>query len=273
MKPFFLFSFWGLLAISAFCQTDPLTQSHGARSQGLGNSRLNQRDSWAFFNHIGGLDRIEQSELRTGYDARFGLKELNTFSLSGALKNQKGTIGFGISRFGGKLFNQHLMGIGYSNTLGIASLGAKIEWFQTQIEGFGTGNSLVISFGGLAELGPKTFFGANISNINRGKFGKNSDQRLPTTIQMGLSYLPSMLLSTFVEIEKEVDSSPIVKAGIEYRPIQWISIRTGVSSNPTRVSFGLGIQKDRFGFDYAYGQNTALGRTHHLSLGLKLGAK
>jgi hypothetical protein len=273
MKPILFFCFLGILVIPVFCQSDPMTQSQGARSQGMGNLKLNLPDSWSIFNNVGVMDRVDQSQISAGYDNRYGLKDLNTLSISGAFKYEFGTIGAGISRFGGDLFNQHLLGLGFSNTLGITSLGAKIEWFQTQIEGFGTGNSLMFSFGGLAELGPKTRFGANFSNINRARIGKNTSQKQPTLIQMGITYLPAKQISIHSELEKEVDTKPIFKVGLEYMPASWALFRTGISSHPARASFGLGFRKEKFGFDYAYGQNSALGRTQHLSLILQLGDK
>lgn len=268
MKPFLFLCFWVFLAISSFSQTDPLTQAQGARSQGLGNIKTNLPDAWTIFNSVGALDRIKSSQITSSFDSRFGLKELSTFGIAGAFQEGWGTFGFGISRFGGELFNQHLMGLGFSNTLGIVSLGAKIEWFQTQIEGFGTGNSFLFSFGGVAELGPKTFFGANFSNINRARFSKNRDQRIPTFIEMGVTYLPSKNISLYSEIEKEVDTKAIFKVGLEYKLKEWICLRTGISSTPNRLNFGFGIRRERFGFDYAFGQNSILGSSHHFSLGL-----
>ena len=247
-------------------QTDPLSQAHGARAQGMGNPKVFLPDSWTFFNNIGALDRIENSQISAGLDSRFGIPDLSSVDLSLGWKNDFGTFGLGVSRFGGKLFSQQLLGLGFSNTLGIVSLGAKIDWYQTQIEGFGTGNAFLFSLGGVAELGPKFFLGANFSNLNRAKVSQNNDQRLPTLVQMGISYLPSESIRIIAELEKDIELDPIFRAGIEYHLNEWIYLRTGISSNPARLSFGLGLRKDRFGFDYAYGQNTALGRTHHLSL-------
>ncbi|WP_026966165.1 hypothetical protein [Algoriphagus terrigena] len=268
---FLCFSFWAITISQA--QTDPLSQAHGARSQGMGSAKVILPDAWTYFNNIGALDRLEQTEISAGFDHRYGISELSTVDLAVGWKNNFGTLGLGLSRFGGKLFNQQLIGLGFSNTLGIVSLGAKIDWFQTQIEGFGTGHALIFSLGGVAELGPKFFLGANFSNLNQAKISNNSEQRLPTAVQLGISYLPSESLRIQAEVEKDIEIDPVFKAGIEYRLRDWIYLRTGISSNPSRLSFGLGMRKNQFGFDYAYGQNTSLGRTHHLSLVMKLGEK
>lgn len=269
MKHSIFFCFLFLVFSSLKAQTDPLTQSHGARSQSLGNLRVNISDSWAYFNNIGSLDRIAESELAVGYDHRFGLNELSTFDLVGAWKNNFGTIGFGVSRFGGSLFNQQSLGIGFSNQLGIVSIGMKAEWFQTQIEGFGTGNALLLSLGGVAELSPQFFMGANISNINRGKISKNSEDRLPTSIQMGITYRPVPQLNIYLEAEKDIEIDPTVKAGLEYAFREWLWLRAGANTNPGRVFFGFGLMPGRFQIDYGFGQNSALGSTNHVSLGMR----
>ena len=269
MKHSFFFCFLFLVFTSVKAQTDPLTQSHGARSQSLGNLRVNLSDSWAYFNNIGSLDRIAESELAVGVDHRFGLNELSTFNLVGAWKNNFGTIGFGVSRFGGSLFNQQTLGLGFSNQFGIISMGMKAEWLQTQVEGFGTGNALILSLGGVAELSPQFFLGAHISNINRGKISQNTDDRLPTSIQMGITYRPVSQVNFYVEAEKDVEINPTVKVGLEYAIREWLWLRAGANTNPGRVFFGIGLKPGRFQFDYGFSQNSALGSTNHVSLGIR----
>jgi hypothetical protein len=87
-------------------------------------------------------------------------------------------------------------------------------------------------------------------------------------MQLGLSYLPSKNLVFHTELEKDLDAKPSLKIGLQYQLEEWIYLRTGLHSQPSRLSFGLGLQKKWFGLDYAYGQNSALGSTHHLSLHL-----
>ncbi|SHO59452.1 hypothetical protein [Algoriphagus zhangzhouensis] len=262
--PFLLF---GLVTVG-FAQTDPLTQTHGAINQGLGNLRVNPTNAHSYFNNPGALSRIEKSEMAVGFDLRYGLKELSTGDLALAWKRQNGTFGFGISAFGGKLFKQQTIGMAYSNQMGIVSAGLKAELLQTQIDGFGSATSLIFSFGGIAELSPKFFIGANISNINRAKVSAESNNRLPTGVQLGINYLPTDQLSLFLEIEKDIQLEPITKLGISYSIQDWIILRSGINTQPSRLFFGLGILPGKISINYAYGQNSSLGSTHHLSFGM-----
>lgn len=273
MKQLIFLSFLLCLHFSINAQTDPLTQIHGARSQGMGNLRIHGMDTWSYFNNPGGLTKLETSAVSAGYDSRFGLKELSSVDLVGAWKIKPGTLGFGVSRFGGKLFNQQSVGLAFANQLGIVSVGARLEWFQTQIEGFGTGNSFIFSLGGMAELSPQFSVGASISNLNRAKISANSESRLPTGVSLGILYSPVSSLQIHVELEKDIQIKPVVKAGIEYGIKDWIFLRTGINSNPNRLFFGVGLKSSRFRIDYSYGQNQALGSTNHVSLGFSLNGK
>ncbi|WP_086543286.1 PorV/PorQ family protein [Algoriphagus antarcticus] len=273
MKQLTFFCFLLCMHFSAKAQTDPLTQVHGARSQGMGNLRVHGTDTWSYFNNPGGLAKLESSAISAGYDSRFGIKELGTVDLVGAWKIKAGTLGFGVSRYGGKLFNQQSLGLAFANKLGIVSIGGKLEWFQTQIEGFGSGNSLIFSLGGMAELSPTFSIGASISNLNRSKISKDSETRLPTGVSLGLFYSPISQFQIHLEVEKDIQIKPIVKAGLEYALKDWIFLRTGINSNPSRLFFGMGLKSNQFSLDYAYGQNQALGSTNHLSLGFSLTEK
>ena len=266
MRLFFIICFLSLCFCS-FGQSYLPTQTHGARSHGMGTIRLNLQDSWSYFNNIGALARNESTGISVGYDSRFGLKELQTVSLAGNFPVQFGQIGFGGSRFGGKLFNQQSLGIGFSNQLGIVSFGIRADWFQTNIEGFGTGNSLIISFGGVAELGPKIFLSTHVSNVNRAKLSENTEERLDTQIDMGMSYIPNSKLGLHLELSKSLQNDPRVRAGLEYSLKDWVIFRTGIISNPGDIFFGLGLKPGKFLADYAFGQNGPLGSTHNLSIG------
>jgi hypothetical protein len=267
MKLLTFFCFLFCLHFFAKAQTDPLTQVHGARSQGMGNLRVHGLDTWSYFNNPGGLAKMESSGVSAGYDSRFGLQELSTVDLVGSWKVKAGTLGFGITRYGGKLFNQQSLGLAFANQLGIISIGGKLEWFQTQIEGFGTSNSLIFSLGGMAELSPQFSIGASISNLNRSKISKDSETRLPTGVSLGIFYNPISQLQIHLELEKDIQIKPVVKAGLEYGINDWIFLRTGINSNPSRLFYGVGLKSTRFSLDYAYGQNQTLGSTSHLSLG------
>jgi hypothetical protein len=249
----------------SFAQSGNETLPKGARSSGLGNAHVTLGDVWSVFNNIGGLSRSEASQVSFAYDHRLNLNELTTLAVAAVLKGEKSALGIGVSTFGSDYFSQSQFGLGFSNQLGIASLGIKVNYFQTSIEGFGTGRAAVIEFGGVAELTPELFFGAHIYNPGRARYGKNSPDHLPTVVKAGISYRPSDKLMLNVEAEKDILLDPLVKIGLEYNLMDKIWARTGLNTFAQSLFFGIGFHFRKIQLDYAMNQHPQLGYTHHFS--------
>ncbi|GEO22978.1 hypothetical protein CQA01_35120 [Cyclobacterium qasimii] len=246
----------------------------GAQSIGIGNASVTLSDPWAIFNNIGALGKApSEAHAIAGYDHRLGLNELTTLAAGITLPTEKiGTIGIGISNYGGELFNQQQIGLGLAKQLGLASLGIKINYFQTNIEGYGRSARPVLELGGTAELIPGLFFGAHVFNITRAAISKASLDYLPTIVKAGISYRPAKNLMVNIETEKELFSPPQFKAGIAYSFEEKFWARTGITSQPNNLYFGIGFRPRRFQVDYAMSRNYLLGFTHHFSLNYNLKA-
>ncbi|RZS97015.1 hypothetical protein [Cecembia calidifontis] len=254
----------------AEAQSGTETFPRGARSMGMANANVTWNDAWSFFNNIGGLSRLEQSQIVFGYDHRLDLEELTTLSAAAVFQKNNAAFGVGVSSFGSDFFSQNQLGIGVSNHLGIASLGIKINYFQTSIEGFGTGRAAVLEVGGVAELSPELFFGAHIYNPTRARYGRFSQDHLPTVVKAGLSYRPSEKVSFQIEAEKDILLDPLLKMGLEYNFFNKVWGRTGVASTTRSLFFGIGFHGKSLQIDYAMTQHPTLGNTHHFSTNIRL---
>lgn len=259
---FLIFPLWDLQA-----QGGIETLPRGARSVGQGNANVTISDSWSLFNNIGALGMIAGSSIAVGYDHRFNLNELTTLSATAVIHTDGFQYGLSVSSFGEEHFNQSNIGFGIANQLGIASLGLKINYFQTNIEGFGRAAAPVLEFGGVAELSPNLFFGAHIYNIANAKVGGNSEDRIPTVVKSGISYRPTEKLMVNIEAEKDILLDAVIKLGIEYNLMDRIWLRSGVNTYPSNLFFGVGFRPKNFVIDYAMIQSPYLGNTHHFSFG------
>lgn len=274
MKKWLIIGLLLLFVRLACCQNSMDHFPKGAQSLGIGNASVTLSDPWAIFNNIGALGKAPSEILAiAGYDHRLGLNELTTLAAGITLPTEKaGTIGIGFSNYGGNLFNQQQVGLGMAKQLGLASLGLKINYFQTYIESFGRSARPVLELGGTAELSPGLFFGAHIYNITRSAISKASLDYLPTLLKAGISYRPSDKLMVNIESEKELLSPARFKAGIAYGFEDEFWVRTGINSQPNNLYFGIGFKPRRFQIDYAMSRNYLLGFTHHFSLNYNLSA-
>jgi len=69
-----------------------------------------------------------------------------------------------------------------------------------------------------------------------------------------------------IDLNKDVDYEPILKAGIEYLVSGKLYLRTGMNTNPFKGFFGVGILPGRFKIDYAIGTHQFLGNSHQASV-------
>ncbi|WP_228527473.1 PorV/PorQ family protein [Pararhodonellum marinum] len=267
MNRLLLFCWLGMMTQGplAWAQNGTETLPQGARSLGMANAHVTIADAWSIFNNIGALGRVTTSEVFFGYDHRLDLQELTTLAAGGTWVQEFGVLGLSLSHFGGEHFNQQNLGLGFSNTLGIVSFGVKVNYFQTNIEGFGRHAAPLFEFGGVAELSPQFFFGAHVYNFTRAKMGRISEAYLPTVVKAGISYRHEEKLMLNVEAEKDVILDPRLKVGLEYNLLDRFWGRTGIQSNPNNVFFGIGFRPGKFHLDYALSQNYQLGFTHHFS--------
>jgi hypothetical protein len=241
----------------------------GARSIAMGATGINQNDAWSIFNNVGALARVDQTQAIFGYDHRFRLEELTTIHAGILIPHSKFAFGLGVSSFGGDDYNQRNLGLGIAHQLGIASVGLKINYLQTNIEGFGRSAVPVLEFGGVAELGPHLLFGAKIYNPIQSSFGKDTETNLPTLISAGLTFLVNEKVILNAEVEKDILEQPLLKLGIDYQLFKVLSLRMGNHPQRRSIFYGLGLNAQRFTIHLASGENLNLGRTLHFSLSYK----
>jgi hypothetical protein len=259
-----------LTAHSAFGQNVLEVLPKGARSVGMASTGLNSVDAWSFFNNIGALARVKDSHAFFGYDHRFQLQELTTLFAGANISHEKFSYGIAVSHFGDEAFNQRNFGLGFSHQLGIASLGVKINYLQTNIEGFGRTALPVLELGGVADLGPQLLFGAFIYNPTRMGYDNRVETTLPTILKAALTFLVNEKVNVNVEVEKEIISSPIFKCGLEYQIVNALDVRVGTQPHQKIFNYGLGFKYSRFVFDLASGHSFNLGRTYHFSMSFRM---
>ncbi|WP_460538642.1 PorV/PorQ family protein [Echinicola sediminis] len=254
-----------LMPSLTFGQNSTEIMPKGSRSAGMANANTTLVDAWSVFNNIGAMGNLNQSEVFCSYDHRLGLNELTTLAAGATYASPIGNLGLSISHYGGDLFNQQVIGLGFAHKMGIGSLGIKASYFQTNMEGYGRSGQTVLELGGMAELGPTLSFGAHIYNLSRAKISNNTSDYLPTIVKAGLSFTPNDKLIANIEAEKDILLDPTVKLGLEYGFSRRFWARCGIRSQPSNLHFGIGFKPDHFSIDYAMGQNNQLGFTHHFS--------
>jgi len=243
----------------------------GARSVGLGNASVTLGDEWALFNNIAGVAHQKKLSAVAAFDNKYNFAAFSTVAAGINVPTKWGTLSASAFRFGDALFSNSKVGLGFANTIGFMSLGVQVNYLQYAVQNVGNRSMIVVDFGGQAEINPQLIFGAHIFNVNQATISKETGERVPTLMKAGLSYRPSKKLMLNIETLKDVDQKASVNAGIEYKVMDKLPIRTGVNTFPFSQHFGLGFQPSLFNIDYALtNYSDGLGLSHSFSVSFSL---
>ncbi|MBP9120932.1 MAG: hypothetical protein KBF59_08700, partial [Ignavibacterium sp.] len=112
--------------------------------------------------------------------------------------------------------------------------------------------------------------GFSIQNINRASFGDDDDQ-IPMIFNTGLSYDVADELTLNFAVDKDIKYKASFQFGINYDIIEYLSLRTGFSNEPSKYSAGIGINYSMFSLDYAMYTHNDLGLTHQAGIIISFG--
>lgn len=218
----------------------------GAKEISLANSDVAMsNDAFAIFNNPAGLAQINWKEIGVYYSpAPFGLTELANAYVAYHHPFDFGSMAIGGMTYGFELYRESKFTISYSYNYDnkfFTGIAANIH--SLTIKNYGDDLTLYFNIGSLYYLQKDLRIGFSIQNLNRATFGDEKDQ-IPTIINTGLSYDLLNELTFNIAIEKDISLNTSVMMGIDYDVIEFLSLRTGFSTEPSRFTAGIGITKE-----------------------------
>lgn len=230
-----------------------------AQSMAMGNAGVAFSGAHSLWRNQAGLALLERPQFIAAGEQRFLLSEIRSLSAGAAYPTSSGVFGLSLNYFGFDAFNQQQIGLAYGRKLlDQLSIGARFLYMGTRIPEYGQRSQLTFEIGVMAQLLPELQIGAHIHNPLAIEVVEN--EILPTIFSLGLAYRPSEKLLITGEAEKDIDFPVRAKFGLDYQLIEALSLRAGVASNPSQISFGVGYQ-----FENGLSLNVA--STYHQYLG------
>ncbi|PKP37211.1 MAG: hypothetical protein CVT98_06380 [Bacteroidetes bacterium HGW-Bacteroidetes-15] len=243
----------------------------GSRAAGLGYGVAGLNDGWALFYNQAGLGYQENAWIGVHHENRFISPDLSFSALCVLLPVKTGAFGLSIKRLGFSEFNQTKLGLAYGMKLApTLSAGVQLNIHHVYIAGeYGSTSAFTAEGGIIYSPSENLNIGLHILNPTRSRLFE--DERIPTIVNLGVAYQLSEMVLVTTGVEKNLDSDFSFKGGIEFSPIERLSFRTGMASNPSLLSFGLGYQLASVQIDFAFTRHEMLGYTPHFSLSYVFG--
>jgi hypothetical protein len=139
-------------------------------------------------------------------------------------------------------------------------LGGSAALLRVSAQEYGSANSATFGLGLLAQALPKLWLGARLQNPFQQKIG---DYDAASFLRIGAVWQTSSIFKLLAEVEKTVERTAQVKAGLEYRPLEALALRAGMrTGGASRIGFGIGLRlKSGIALDVGSEWHPSLGMT------------
>jgi len=221
---------------------DGLFPAFDIRSQLMGGTGLAADGIDALWTNPAGLANAEQTlAANATAQQRFGLAELTTTTAGVAYGTGIGGFGLQLGSFGFSTYRETRIGLAYGRKLtDKLRFGAEFTGFATSTEAYASTFDVTFGVGLQLEIIPELHVGARLFSPLRVE--REPEEYLPQLLALGISYRPTDQLTLNAEVHQDADHPVRVRVGVEYLPAESISIRLGVASEASEISFGLGYQ-------------------------------
>ena len=208
----------------------------------------------------------------------FGLSDLRLGGASAASPTPLGTLALSGRAFGGGALRETRVAVGLARPLALSpsrtlDAGVAVGVESASTDGFGSVATLLLDAGVQADLVPALRVGLaarNLLGVGRGLDAdlQRSISTVPT-LAAGLAYTPSDRAVLVLDALQDLDRGLSLRGGVEVRPVDALALRVGVSSEPARLTAGLGVLAGPLRVDVSAEQHETLGLTP--AFGVELG--
>jgi hypothetical protein len=234
---------------------------------GLGAYSISHADVFSFTSNQASLAQLKNISAGVYGERRFLLSELNYYTAAVALPTSSGNFGIQTGYFGFSDYKETQIGLAYGRKLGSKlDIGVQFDFNSLQIAGYGNSSAINFQIGTIMHLSEKLHAGFHAYNPVGGKFGKDNQEKLASVYTAGMGYEASEKFFVSAEIQKEENKPVSVNAGMQYKFLQQLLVRGGISSATSVVYAGVGLQLKSFRLDITTSHHPQLGVTPGLML-------
>ncbi len=243
----------------------------GARPVGMAGAFVAVADDAdAAYLNPGGIPRISRFVLTSYYTKLFGMKELAQVSVSGVAPTRMGHFGLFYHSFGSSLYREAVIGLSYGRSIGRRfHAGLTLRRMSLAVSNYEGASAVAMDAGVLIDLPYQLRLGAMIHAAALLNESGTATEN-PRIIQAGLSRTGDRLTVSF-QLDHHPRHGYTTRVGQEFHLAELVTIRAGLTTDPSLFYVGLGLEKGRVKTDYALSSHSLLGITHRFSVTMEFG--
>jgi long-subunit fatty acid transport protein len=265
MKIIFNLSILTLILIGKCC----LAQNNfGPRLTAMGNNGAAVNDIWSIEANPAGITKLAKPTLAANYARLLADSDLSRQAVAFVLPLKNNFIGFGFNRYGIAQYNEIKAGLAMAKKFGNdLSISVKGNYHQISITNYGSTAGFSVDVGAMYKLNDLLTFGFYINNPSMQAYStKVIETSIPTVFHLGSSYQFSDKLLLASTISKAIKGKADFNLGLDYKVIEMISLRAGLSVKPFKHYAGFGFNYRNLMIDFAVEDDPNISYTPQIAL-------
>jgi len=241
----------------------------GPRLTAMGNNGAAVTDVWALQANPSGITSLDRPTISLNYIKHLFSNEISTQASVAIIPFKNNFVGASFERYGFAEYSESKIGFAYAKKFGDKlSIALNGNYHQLKIANYGSSTSFSIDVGALYHFNEEFAFGAFVSNPSKQKFTSSEVLiTIPTSFNVGASYLASDKVLIATSISKVLNQSIDISLGIDYKIIDLLSLRGGLSTKPFKQYAGFGLSYKKFLLDMATTYDANLGYAPQIAIG------
>ncbi|MCZ4243696.1 hypothetical protein [Pedobacter punctiformis] len=241
----------------------------GPRLTAMGNNGASTADIWSLQANPAGITGITSPSISLNYVKHLFSNEISTQGLVGVIPFGNNYTGISFQRYGFSAYNEMKIGFAYAKKFDKKlAIALDVNYFQLKIPNYGSSTGFSVDIGLLYHFSEQLSFGAFTANPSRQKYSAQEiEAQIPSSFNIGANYKASDKVLIATTISKVLNQSVDVKLGIDYKILDLLSLRAGLSAKPFKQYAGFGLNYKKFLLDMATAYDPNLGYAPQIAIG------
>ncbi|WP_316737121.1 hypothetical protein [Pedobacter aquatilis] len=260
---------WNVLLISLTPLYLSAQNNLGPRLTAMGNNGAAVTDIWSLQANASAITNLEKPAASINYIKHLFSNEVSTQGFVAAIPFKNNFLGASFQRYGFSEYFESKAGFAYAKKFGKKlSIGLNGNYHQLKINNYGSSNGFSVDVGAIYQFKNTFTLGAFVSNLSKEKYSSTLIlSEIPTKINIGSSYHASDKVLIATSVSKILNQHIDVSFGVDYKIVDLLSLRGGLSAKPFKQYAGFGVNYKKLLFDMATTYDANLGYAPQVALG------
>ena len=222
---------------------------------GVGAYSFNHADAFSVVANEASLAQIKRTTAGVYAEKKYFLNALNNLYAAAAIITAAGNFGMNMSYYGTDAYKEMQASLAYARKLdNQIDIGIQFDYNAISIAGYGNASAIGAECGLVFHI---------TEQLHTGIHARLPEARLhiPVAVTAGIGYEASPLFFIGGEVIKEEDQPVSINAGLQYKLIEQVVVKAGISAATSSVWLGAGFIWKAFRLDVVSSYHPQLGIT------------